>query len=310
MPANIPELHRFADWRAVIDKRRAAVTGARVVMARRVVVIGQLHERRVLAQRDRVGRGRDAGHAAGEEVAAKPAAATTTAATGGARRRDRHRALGRAAATTATAASLFVHEGQRHVDLGVHRKVACVWQIERAARAVEAIVSRPQAGRRIGDVAHEEVGRVNQQASAGFGRDRETPQDRLRERILDRLPFERILAARSKRLVRLHQHHARPDALEVNQPSAAAAGAAVETDIVRAEPGGQAGVEQELGVETRDLEKHRAAALIPIQREVAVELLHARRAVLDRLQGCGALLRRRRLPGVERRRGEQQRTDQ
>ena len=50
----------------------------------------QLDEREVLAQRDRIGGRRDAGHGAAEEVAAEPAAAT--AAAGGA---DRRRTLGR-----------------------------------------------------------------------------------------------------------------------------------------------------------------------------------------------------------------------
>ena len=46
--------------------------------------------------------------------------------------------MGRTAATTATAAGLIVDEGQRHVDLGVLREVARVWQVERAARAIDA----------------------------------------------------------------------------------------------------------------------------------------------------------------------------
>ena len=74
-----------------------------------------------------------------------------------------------------------------------------------------------------------------------FGRDRESPEDRLRERILDGLALERILAARSERLVALHQHDARADALELDEAAAAAAGAAIETDVVRAEAGRQAG---------------------------------------------------------------------
>ena len=63
---------------------------------------------------------------------------------------------------------------------------------------------------------------------------------------------------------------------------AAAALAAVEADVVRAEAGREAGVQQELGVEARDLEEQRSGALVPVEREVAVDLLHAGRAVVDR----------------------------
>src|SRR5262249_45612249 len=112
-----------------------------------------------------------------------------------------------------------------------------------------------------------------------------------RERVLDRLALERVGAARSERLVRLHQQHARADALEDDQ-AAAAAGAAVEADVVGAETCGQTGGEQELGVEPRDLDEQGSAALVPVEREVAVDLLHAARARLDRRNRsarCGCL---------------------
>ena len=71
-----------------------------------------------------------------------------------------------------------------------------------------------------------------------------------------------------------------------------AALAAIEADVVRPEAGGEARREQELGVEARDLEKQRAGALVPVQREVAVELLHAADAVLHRRYGSRASARR------------------
>ncbi len=72
--------HRFADGRAVVDEVEAAVAGARIVLARLVVVVGQFDQRIVLAQRDRFGGGRDAGDGAGEQAAAESAAAASAAA--------------------------------------------------------------------------------------------------------------------------------------------------------------------------------------------------------------------------------------
>src|SRR5206468_9226840 len=89
---------------------------------------------------------------------------------------------------------------------------------------------------------------------------------------LDRLALGRVRAARSERLVRLHEQHARTDAVEVHDASAAA-GAAIEPDVVRSEAGRQAGRVEELGVEPRDLEEERSAAIVPVERKVAVDLL-------------------------------------
>src|SRR6478672_11324965 len=69
--------------------------------------------------------------------------------------------------------------------------------------------------------------------------------------------------------------------------AAATARAAIEADVIAAEAGRQSGREQELVVEPRDLEKHRAGALVPVQGEVAVHLLHAGRARLDRGHRAG-----------------------
>ena len=79
-----------------------------------------------------------------------------------------------------------------------------------------------------------------------------------------------IGAARAERLVRLHQHHARTDTLELDDPALAAL-AAVETEVVRTEAGRQAGRQQELEVEPRNLEQHRAGPFVPVQREEAVD---------------------------------------
>ena len=87
MAADVADLHRLADRHAVVDEGEAAVAGARVVGARLVVVVGQLDQRHVLAQRHRVGGRRHARDRAGEEAAAAAAAATRPAAAFADRRR-------------------------------------------------------------------------------------------------------------------------------------------------------------------------------------------------------------------------------
>src|SRR4030095_3809810 len=103
----------------------------------------------------------------------------------------------------------------------------------------------------------------------------------------DRLALERILTARPERLIALHQEHARADALELDDP-AGAAGAAVESDVVRPETGREPGREQEVGVEPADLEEHRAGPLMPVERNEAVDLPHPARPVFDRRNGATA----------------------
>jgi hypothetical protein len=107
----------------------------------------------------------------------------------------------------------------------------------------------------------------------------ESPKHRLGERILHRTPLGGIGAGRAERLVALHQQHLRADALE-RDDLAAILQPAVEADIVRPQSGGEAGGQQEIGVEARNLQPQIAGALVPIQREVAVQLAHAGGAAL------------------------------
>ena len=83
-----------------------------------------------------------------------------------------------------------------------------------------------------------------------------------------------------KDLVGLDQQHLGSDALERDEPPVAFL-AAVEADVVGAESGGQAGGVEEWTVEARDLEPEIAGALVPVEREVAVQLLHAGGALFD-----------------------------
>src|ERR1035437_3319735 len=104
--------------------------------------------------------------------------------------------------------------------------------------------------------------------------------DRLGKGILDRFALGRIRARRSKRLIPLNHHHLRPHALERHDPSLAAL-AAIEADLVGSQAGGEAGGVEEVAVESWNLEKQRAGVLVPVEREVAVELLHARGSFFD-----------------------------
>src|SRR4030095_9745129 len=113
--------------------------------------------------------------------------------------------------------------------------------------------------------------------------------------------------ARSERLVALHEHHAWADPLELDDAAAtAAAGSAIETDVVRTEAGREAAAEQELGIEPRDLQQHSAGTLIPVEREIAVEFLQARGAIFDGLRRGRTLLLLRR----DDRSREQETTDE
>ena len=131
------------------------------------------------------------------------------------------------------------------------------------------------------DVAQEEVGGVDQDAVARLGGHREPPQHGLGEGVLHRLAFEHVRAAGAERLVGLHQQHPRPDPLELHDPSLAAL-AAIQAEVVRAEPGRQPRGHQQLGVEAAHLEQHRARPLVPVERDEAVDLAQAGGALIHR----------------------------
>ncbi len=277
MTTDVAELHRLADRHAVVHEGQAAVAGARIVDARRVVAVGQLHQRHVLAHRHGVGRRRDAADRAREQVAAEPAAATTTASAA---------PIGAGPCVgpppPPPPAGSLVDEGQRHVDLGVLREVPACWA-GRTRCACDRRGSCPAAARPAALV----TSRSRKSVASTSTLPPDSPAtvkphriDLANESSTD-FRFERVLAARSERLVGLDQHHARADALEAHE-AAAAALPAIETDVVRSQTGGEAGREQEVAVESRDLEKHRSRSLVPVEREVAVDFPHPVGAVFDR----------------------------
>src|SRR5205823_2337398 len=108
----------------------------------------------------------------------------------------------------------------------------------------------------------------HQYATVRFGRYSEAPQHRLGERIFHRPLLRRISARRAERFVVLYQQYFGPDTPERNQPAAAFL-AAIEPEIVRSQSGRESTCVQEFRIKTRDLDVEIAAALIPVEREIA-----------------------------------------
>ena len=251
----------------------------------------------MFAQRDGFGGGSDAGDGAGEESAAAPAtsaggapaaAAVPTTIGGGPW-------AGPAPPPPRPPAGL-IGEGEGHFDLGVLGERLGARQVDGAARAIHAVGGGAGAQRvaRAVAVAHEEIGGVHQDVAVALGGDGEAPQDGLREGIFHRPALGGIGAGRAEVLVALHHQDARADAFE-GDDLAVAFLSAVEPDVVGAESGGEAGGVEDSGVEAWDFQEQVAGALVPIQREVAVELLHAGGAFLDGRDARGRLRRRLRV---------------
>ncbi len=280
MAADVALDHRLADRHAVVDEVQSAVPRARIVPARLVVGVRQFDQRDMFAQSHGFRRPRHARDRAREE----PAAASATAAAASAFA-DRRRTLRRAAASAAASARRVVGERQQRFDLGVLREGLRPRYVERAAGAVDAVRAGPERTAGAVNIAEQKVRCVHEHVAVGLGSDREAPEHGLRERVLDRFALRGVRAGRSETLVALNQQDTRSDTLKHDDASLSAL-AAVEPDVVRAETGGKAGRQQELGVESRDLEEQRSRPLVPVDREVAVELLHAQRPLLDRLRGA------------------------
>ena len=274
--------HRRAKRRGVVDVLHAAVAGARIVVARRVVAVRERGEGVVFAQRHRVGGWRHAADGAGEQTAAAALAARNRPA-------DGRGTLHRAGATTAAAAGSVVGEGQRGVDLGVVRKHLRPLHVDRAARAIDAVGPGAEPRCDVMSVAQEEVGGIDQDASVALGRDGEAVQDRFGEGVFDRSPLVGVLTVRAKVQVRLNQHHPRADAMERDDASLPGL-TAVQPDVVRAEAGAEAGGVEQLRVELGDFHPQRSGLLVPVEGHEAIEFAESGGAVAD---GLNAAVRRR-----------------
>ncbi len=242
--------HRLLDRRRVVLVRDREVAGARVEEAGLVAVVRELDERVVHADARGLARRGDAAHAL--EPGARAAAA---------------RAL--------------PHEGQLDLHLRVPREVERHRPVDRAAAHVQPVAPGAQA---VGDpcgVAEQEVRRIDEHAPAALGGDVEAPEHAAREGVAYGADLGGVRAARAVAVVRLDHEDLRPDALEDDDARAGEL-PAVDPDVVRAEAGSDTGDVEDLGVEARDLEPELAGGLVPVEREEAVETLHAARPFLDR----------------------------
>ena len=129
--------------------------------------------------------------------------------------------------------------------------------VERAAGAIDAVIARAQ--RPAAPSMSRSRNRRHRRARARrFGRNREAPEHGLRKRVFNRLAFGRVLAARSERLIGLHQHDPRARFVGTGRRGPAAL-AAIEADVVRPEARPTDRREQEVGVEPRNLDEQCAA---------------------------------------------------
>ncbi len=282
---DVVDHHGLADGNAVIHVAEPAVTGARIVHARRIAGAGQFDQGIMFAQSDRFGRWRHAAHGAGEHAAAESAAAAPAASRrcrAGGSDHDGRRSLRGSGAATAAPARAFIGEREGHLHLGILREGLGAGQIDGAARAVHAIcrAARGEPSRRAHAVAHEEIRGIDQHMAVAFGSHREAPQNGPGERVFHRAPLRRIGTGRAEGLIALHHQNARTNALE-GDDAPLAFDAAVEPDIVGAEPGGETVGEQEVRIEARNLEPQIARALVPIEREIAIDFVHAGNAFFD-----------------------------
>ena len=75
--------------------------------------------------------------------------------------------------------------------------------------------------------------------------------------------------------------------------------------IVGAESGGEARGVEKVGIEARNLEENAAGALVPIEREIAVDFSHSGGAFIDGRNARGSLRGSTTALGVEKERGQE-----
>ena len=196
----------------------------------------------------------------------------------------------RARRAAAASSAGLVGERERHFDLGVLRECLGSRHVYRAARAIDAIGGRSGAERAAGavSIAHEEIGSVHQHAAIALGGDGEAPQHGLGEGIFYRAAFGGIGAGGPEVLVALHHQDTRSHALE-GDDLAPAFLSAIEADIIGAQSRRETRRVQHRGIEAGDLQPQIARALLPIDREKAIELRHAGGALLDGRDARGRL---------------------
>ncbi|MEZ4586362.1 MAG: hypothetical protein R2909_08190 [Gemmatimonadales bacterium] len=103
-------------------------------------------------------------------------------------------------------------------------------------------------------VPEHELGGVHQHRAVGFGFDLEAPEHGGRERLLHRRALGGIVAAGAEPVVRLSEQHAGADPVEADDPLAAEL-AAIEPDVVRADPAWQRDDVEQLLAELVELDQ-------------------------------------------------------
>lgn len=120
----------------------------------------------------------------------------------------------------------------------------------------------------------EEVGGVHQNVVTVFGRYRETPERRLGKCLLGGLPFIRIARDSAKGIVGLNQQHLRPHALKLDHTRFARL-PAVKANVIRAHALRKGFDVKKFGVPLADLKPELALVVVPVEVEVAGQLLEA-----------------------------------
>ena len=242
-----PSRHRRAQRGAVVLVSQRPEAGPRVVGAGGIAVVGQLDERVVLAHRHRP-------------------------------RGGRHRPE-RAAPEPRPSAARVAGERQPRLELGVPGKALRSRQVHGAAALVEPVGPGQPVGHPV-RVAEEERRHVDEHRAVRLRLDREPPEDRGGERLLERPRLVGVAGVDPVALVGLNHQHPGADALEPHDGGRPEL-AAVEPDIVRPDPGGERAHVEQIVVEPGDLHPQGAGLGVPVQREEPGQPLHARRALGD-----------------------------
>ena len=264
MAADVAPRQRLAERRPVVEVRDGAVAGAGIEGARDVPAVRERDERLPLAHRHRV--------------------------------RVRGDGLDGAASGSGPVRAALAREGERCLHLRVPREGLRIGKMDGAPPLVQAV----GAGEAPGDalhVAQQERGGVDEKAVAGASGHGEPEQDRGGERVVHGPSLVRVRRRGPVAVVRLDHQDLPAHPLEPHDARSADL-AAVETNVVRPDPGGQRVDVQHLFAEAADLEPERSGVVVPVERVEPVEPLEAGRVRLDFGQAAAGLR-----PGCRCRRG-------
>ena len=221
----------------VLDSEEAA---ARIVSARLVARRRKLHEGMMFADGDGFRRGRDLAHPRTGVVAGK---------------------------------------SERGFDFGVERKILGSPKVDVASRGVQfvrALLFAAKSFRNAVRIAQEEIGGIDEDILAFFGGHGETPQRRFGERIADGAALVRVVGHGAIFKILFDKEDLGPAAFESDDGGFAKL-AAVESDVVRTDSGGEAALIKKILVPFIFIDFQPKLALfgVPIKIEIARQLLRA-----------------------------------